>query len=179
LAAVFATFDASRPPGRTRALVVYCCAYTMFAVLSFVSVYAGDAKAGDFKHVAAFLATNERPNQTIYVFDQEMTTPLSYYYHGVNAVVGLPDAQRFDRFDARLFTFHSTHEVRTKLASVPAGATIWLYESDVCTEDRDDPFGCRFLESVVHDDYAVVLERVFFKATLRELVRHGSRSPKK
>ncbi|MBD5654692.1 MAG: glycosyltransferase family 39 protein, partial [Candidatus Eremiobacteraeota bacterium] len=74
LALVFAIFDRLRA-GRDRALAVYLCAYAIFAVLAFVATYARDAKPGDFKHAAAYLESNERPGQTIYVYDQEMTTP--------------------------------------------------------------------------------------------------------
>jgi hypothetical protein len=155
---------------RVPALAVYLSVYASFAALAFATTYASDAKAGDFKHVAAYLDTNARAGQTIYVFDQEMATPLGYYYHGPNRVVGLPAPQRFDRFDARLFVFTSARDVRARLASVAPGATIWLYQADLCG-DRTDPFGCRFLERVVAQDYAVVRERKFFKAELRELVR--------
>ncbi|MBD5653977.1 MAG: hypothetical protein IAI50_02210, partial [Candidatus Eremiobacteraeota bacterium] len=113
---------------------------------------------------------NERPGQTIYVYDQEMTTPLSYYYRGPNAMVGLPEPQNFDRFDARKFVLHGTAEVRAKLAAVRPGATIWLYKADLCS-DRTDPFGCRYLDQVVQEDYNVVLDRAFYEATVRELVR--------
>lgn len=176
VALVFGILDGLRVR-RGRALAVYLSVYAVYAALAFAATYAGDAKAGDFKHVAAYIEASSKPGQTIYVFDQEMTTPLGYYYHGPNRVVGLPTPQRFDRFDARLFTFRSAGEVHAKLASVRPGATIWLYEADLCG-DRTDPFGCRYLERVVREDYAVVRERTFFKARLRELVRRETASPK-
>lgn len=175
LALVFALFDALRVR-RGLALGAYVVAYAVFAALSFVAIYGAGAKFGDFERAAAFVRAHERPGQTIYVYDQEMTTPLGYYYRGPNRIVGLPEPQRFDRFDARLFVFHDAREVRARLAPVRPGATVWLYEADLCT-DRSDPFGCRFLEQVVREDFDVVLERPFYKATVRELVRrHAPRA---
>jgi len=171
LASIFALVDAL---GRRRGLVLgaYLLTFTFFSILSFVVTYGAGAKFGDFKRAGAFLEANARPGQTIFVFDQEMTTPLSYYYHGPDPVVALPEPQRFDRFDARRFVFHSDAEVRAKLNSVPPRATAWLYEADLCSEPGD-AFGCRFLEDVIRQDFDVVLERPLYQASVRELVRRA------
>jgi len=171
LATAFAVIDSLRARGRP-VLIAYLATYALFACLSLGTTYGSGAKFGDFKRAGAFLEANVRPGQTVFVFDQEMTTPLSYYYHGAAPLVGLPEPQRFDRFDARRFVFHSDAEVRAKLGAVRPHATVWLYETDLCAE-RGDPFGCRFLEDVVRSDYEVVRERAFHEAGVRELVRRG------
>ncbi|GAC1492569.1 MAG: hypothetical protein NVS1B2_05830 [Vulcanimicrobiaceae bacterium] len=154
---------------RTRTMVAYLGAYAFATIAALWSTYHPLAKSGDFARAADFIRAHARPQVPVYAFDQEMVGPLRFYDR-VDAIVPLPEPQRFDRFDAERFRFRSVDDVRAKMGPIAVGTHVLLYRGDVCY-DRADQFGCRFLERVVRADFRTLVSRDLESANVRELIR--------
>jgi len=155
---------------RTFALCLYVGVYAACTTTALVVTYSGLAKPGDFGRAASFISEHVRHHERVYAFDQEMVGPLEFYYTGPSVLVPLPEPQRFDRFDAERFRFHSASDVRARLGSIAQGTHVLLYRGDVCF-DPADQYGCRFLEDVVRQDYRTIASLELVSANIRELVR--------
>jgi len=134
--------------------------------------FAPMAKVGDFRRAARYIEANESPGERIFLVINDTEYPFTYYYRGPNEIVPLPAHDPLERFDFSLWVFDSEAHVRSLLAGVKPGETVWLYTD----RGPDSSFfgvflGINHLEAVMSDDFELESEQDFYEAKVRHLRR--------
>lgn len=134
------------------------------SAIALAGTYAHLAKPGDWKRVARYVETHERPNEPIAIFDAENTLAFAHYYRGRNRIVGIPTGVDFDRYDVRRFVLRNDAQLDR---SMPRAPRFWLVTVADCTQSRVS-LGCSVAERYV-TRYHVFDDRAFFGARARLL----------
>ncbi len=148
--------------GAMAALLVLCAGAS---VLRFRPL----AKIGDYRRVAAYLETNEKPNEPIVVAVSHAEYPLRVYYDGVNPLVPLPHHDDLTTYEVDKWTIHDPQEVRDALAQVAPGDRIWVFtDRPPYAEWSNHVLNLQMLEDVLNEGYEMESESDFYKAKVRK-----------
>lgn len=150
----------------TRTLVA---AYCIATAISLFLVYRADAKTGDWARVGAYLEANVRSGDVVAVMDNASFLPFSHYFHAAVRTVPIPRPVQYDHYRTGEFVIHSEDEVRHSIGTHALGGhRLWLVVDTSCRW-RNPDHGCRYLESVVSQQYRTIDRRAFYESTVRLL----------
>ncbi|MGI8737894.1 MAG: hypothetical protein ACR2KS_11555 [Candidatus Eremiobacter antarcticus] len=134
------------------------------------TLFGSGAKSGDWKRVAAYVESHERPGQPILIFPASQALPLAHYYNGLNAVIPIPRAIRFQNWNARQNVLVDAREIRKALSpSERAAPALWLLRYDECSWAAID-YNCHALDEFVRRHYTLQASQAFV-GTRVELLR--------
>ncbi|PZR63805.1 MAG: hypothetical protein DLM53_03330 [Candidatus Eremiobacter antarcticus] len=146
----------------------------LLSIVSLIQIYQPMAKTGDWQRVAAYIMQNEKAGEPIMIFEANEALPLAHYYGGLNVVVPVPSALRFDTYDVRRNVIGSEADIGKALGERNASAAqAWLVTTDYCKWLTID-FHCDLLDRFVARHYVVKSRRTFFHSTVRLLGRRGA-----
>lgn len=133
--------------------------------ISLFTTYRTLSKPGDWKRVDAYIETHERRGEPIAVFQAESALPFAWYYRGPNAIVVIPRAVNFTRYDVTQFIVRSETQLR---ATMPRANRVWLITAGECIS-ANVSFGCDVVERFVARHYGVLTDFQFHGARVRLL----------
>jgi hypothetical protein len=143
-----------------------------FNIASLIFQYTPMVKPGDWKRLATYIMTAEKPNQPVLVFRSQQVLPLSYYYTGINQLVPLPKEFTFQNWDLESMSLSDERQVLEVVRRLPSpGKEFWLV-TDGVNEYLGVKFHPELLEKCVSDFFTVESSRSFLgsKARLLRLI---------
>lgn len=164
--AVFTLLSALDKRRASAAVTVWFVLAFAASSISIAATYSHLAKPGDWIRVNAYLRTREHVGQPIAVFEAENAPPFAYYYHGPNAVVAIPQAVNFRRYDVSRFVVTN----QKLAATLPRTRQVWLITTGDCRSANID-FGCATVEKFVAKNYIALSDAAFYKSRVRLLER--------
>jgi hypothetical protein len=154
-----------------RVVIVWTLVVLIFSLTSLYVRYKPMAKFGDWKRVAAYLASDEKPEQPILVFHAGAALPLERYYSGNNTILPIPRTNTFERFDFNDYVLRDEREIIGALERTPGNHdTIWIVTDWDCGF-AGVSYHCEILEGFIDKYYTVVETRQFHNSTVRKLER--------
>lgn len=168
--AFFSLFPRESRFGR-RALPFTVLALVLVSLFALYRTYRPMAKSGDYARVAAYLQSEERPDQPILTFNSESAMPLSRYYRGINRIVPLPSPPSLQSFRERNFVIQSGEQVAAVLAAAaPAHRWAWYVRSGA-EGNRGWSYHPERLEEYLAGHYTVLQSRSFYGCRVQLLQR--------
>ena len=172
VAAVTSGFAISR---RRNVLAIYLAIYAICAAAEDAHTYHPIVKIGDWTRVSRFLETNAKPSEPIAVFDAEAALPIRYTYRGPNRIVPLPNEQRFNGFDRRVFSIRSEAQLaRSFPEPSPTTHRVWLVVSRPCNYPQLGN-SCSLLADYVRSHFTTTNVTQFYDTAVYELERPHAR----
>ncbi len=155
---------------KRKAVLSWTLVALLFSTTALYFHYTPLAKSGDWRKVAAYLMSVEKPEQTILVFHAGAALPLERYYGGKNALVPLPRENTFERFDFHDYVLRDEREIPAALERTPGShEQIWLVTDGDCGF-ADLNYHCEILEGFVSKYYTVEETQYFHGSTVRLLI---------
>jgi hypothetical protein len=156
---------------KKRAVPGWALVVLLFSLTALYFHYTPLAKSGDWRKVAAYLMSAEKPEQTILVFHAGAALPLERYYAGRNRLVPLPRENTFERFDFHDYVLRDEREIVAALERTPGShEQLWLVTDGDCGF-ADLDYHCEILEKFVANNYTVEETQYFHGSTVRLLKR--------
>lgn len=162
---------------------VIICLMLVFNSVALWQIYSKLAKPGDWRRVAAYIASREenQPRQPILVFHGGSARLLRVYYADGKQIVGVPREEEFERFDARDFVLEDERQITDALnrAGAPNASNsldesnverFWLVTDNQCSY-LSVKYNCEKLERFVSERYETQSRREFYGSTVRLLLR--------
>lgn len=135
------------------------------------AAYKPMAKPGDFRRVAQYLMANEKPNQPVLIFHADAFFPISYYYHGQNNLVPIPQKNDFDSWNPRENVLKDEKQITDLIDGQPNDPErFWLVHDGRCVHGGL-PLNCKILEDAIEKYFVVESTREFFEPTTVRLLR--------
>ncbi len=168
LFAMFALFGLAGR-GQTRTLAMWLVAMAAFNAAGCVYQFGDLAKLGDFRRVARYIESKEKPGQSIAIIASHAELPLGAYYRGTSRVVPLPARDDFSGYTLEKWRLESPEQVRQALSGAASEeGLLWVFTDrppDSVFLGLDLNF--EFLEEVLAEDYTLVEEVNFYHGKLR------------
>lgn len=143
---LFASVAAGSPSRLARALLAVLLTIALAASWA---QFSSGAKNGNFREVARFLETHERPEEPVLVFLSDMVLPLRQHYHGRNELMPFPRPLRFGPGYPGIFAIRDEQEVARAFASYAPLGRAWLVTLAPPHGDTGVRFGHEILEDWV------------------------------
>jgi len=151
------------------AMVAWTVVFLAGALATGYATYRPLAKPGDWRRVAAFVESAERPNQPILTFQTENAMPLADYYHGRNVIVAVPRPVDFAIPWNEAVVVQSDRDIDQDVASVPGDhPEIWVVNTLECRDYSVD-YHCSIFEGYLAKHYTVVSDTGFYHSRVRLL----------
>ncbi len=170
LFSVIAVFSLIQEERKRRIALGIWLGFTL--AVNFTSIYLNFsplAKNGDYIRVASYLQTNESYNQPILVFNPEVEMSLSHYYKGMNQLIALPRAEKFQTYDLSALILKDEQEV---LQAIPEGnhSMLWLVTDTGSIKDNPDySQSYQILEHFIDENYSIKVDRNFYGSNVKLL----------
>lgn len=156
---------------KKRAVLSWTLVALLFSLTALYFHYTPLAKSGDWRKVAGYLMSAEKPEQTILIFHAGAALPLERYYAGKNPLVPLPRENTFERFDFHDYVLRDEREIIAALERTPGShEQVWLVTDGDCGF-ADLDYHCEILEGFVGKYYSVEEIQYFHGSTVRLLKR--------
>lgn len=167
----FAVFALVLLANNKRAVLIWTLLVLLFSLPALYVHYRHMSKSGDWQRVAAYLMSEEKPEQAILIFHAGAALPLENYYAGRNVLVPVPHENTFERFDFHDYVLRDEREISTALERTPgAHDEVWLVTDGDCGF-ADLSYHCEILEGFVGKYYTVAATRYFDGSMVRLLKR--------
>jgi hypothetical protein len=167
----FAVFALVLLADKKRAVLIWTLLVLLFSLPALYLHYRPMAKSGDWQRVAAYLMSEEKPEQAILIFHAGAALPLENYYAGRNRLVPVPRENTFERFDFHDYVLRDEREISNALERTPGTHDeVWLVTDGDCGF-ADLSYHCEILEGFVGKYYMVAETRYFDGSMVRLLKR--------
>lgn len=138
---------------------------------SLYAAYKPMTKPGDFQRVAQYVMANEKQNQPVLIFHADAFFPISYYYHGQNNLVPIPQKNDFDSWNPRDNVLKDEKQILDLIDKQPNNPErFWLVHDGRC-DHGGVSFNCKILEDAIEKRFVVENTREFFEGTTVRLLR--------
>jgi MFS family permease len=169
LLAIFAAISIVPDKERKKILVPAFGLMILANSVYLIREYKPMAKIGDSRRIAAYIAQNESPGQSILVFIPEMAIPLSYYYKGTNIIIPIPKKPSMVNFDTRDFVLKSEQDiVRAIEREGRQPDNLWVVNWDLC-QYLGVNYHCEILEDYIRKNYIMEDDKRFYSSRVRLL----------
>jgi hypothetical protein len=143
------------------------------SIATLYTTYRPLAKPGDWRRVAAYIMSAERPGQPILAFVSENELTLNVYYRGLNRIAAIPNPTDFDDVDSTRVLLKNDGQLRAAIARLGhPPIELWVVTTDLCHEQNID-YHCEIFERFISTRYVIVTTKDFYRSTVR-LVRARS-----
>lgn len=150
-----------------KGLIAWAVLLLFFIPFSLYQQFAGMVKRGDWQNVAAYVQANEKPGQTVLVFDSYDTIGFEAYYTGVNST--LPREGFFTWAHKNDFTAQDTlpQQIDALLSELPPDTNeVWLLTGELCDNPKTRS-ACQPLEEYFNSRYTIVDSKDFYLERVR------------
>jgi hypothetical protein len=128
-------------------------------VLSFN--YSGMVKQYDFKAIAKYLNTVERPAEPILVYHGTVSLSLNYYYKGANKIVPLPHEIEYNS-NTFLGEIKDTVELKRSMEKTPSTTGSYLLITDLAEQKYADDPARKIINDYLNSHYTISFDTLFF-----------------
>ena len=141
--------------GQSLRNVIYGFISVYFIILLIVE-YQHPVKTYDYRSVANFIESIERPNEPILVYRPAISTPFRYCYHGNNSITPLPYPVNFD--SSYLISIKDTNQLKQSMNPVTEHCKSYIFLSDTTKYEGLQNMNRKMISNYLDEHYNLVLD---------------------
>ena len=129
---------------------------SLYFIILLIIQYKNPVKVYDFKSVANFIESIERPHEPIFVYRPAIAMPFEYYYHGKNSITPIPYPVNFN--SDYLISMKDTVELKKSINPANISSKSYLLISDTTSYEGLVNMNRKMISNYLNDHYKKVLD---------------------